>query len=345
VLSDIPLRQWVITFPQPLPRLLAWHPKLLAGILEDAVAALERHLRTKTRQPDGQPGIISFVQTFTGDLRLYLHLHILVPEGVWVRNDQHTSTLDFVEAGPPSPNDLQAVVQETFLRISKRVARWLSERDETPAPGTALDHLGSLGAERISAKGPKTERRPPRHRRWMAAFGGVEVEARVKIEAYDREGRERLIRYCARPGLSLGRLFLEEEDRVKIRFKNTWKNGTTGVVLRPEVFLLRLAGLMLPSGVNAVRYHRAFAPAFRDRERVVPAKREEADVKKASRWMRWATLMFRVFGRQPGLCPICQQEMTVVATLQGAGRAWEVLRWIERSGNLARDGPESSDRC
>jgi hypothetical protein len=38
--------------------------------------------------------------------------------------------------------------------------------------------------------------------------------------------------------------------------QNTWKNGTTGVVLRAEVFLLRLAGLMLPAGVNAVRYYR-----------------------------------------------------------------------------------------
>jgi hypothetical protein len=68
VLPDIPLRQRVITFPQPLPRPLAWQPKLLAGILEDVVAALERHLRTKTRHPNRQPGILSFVQTFTGDL-------------------------------------------------------------------------------------------------------------------------------------------------------------------------------------------------------------------------------------------------------------------------------------
>jgi hypothetical protein len=109
---------------------------------------------------------------------------------------------------------------------------------------------------------------------------------------------------------------LEEEDQVKIRFKNLWKNGTTGVVLRPEVFLLRLAGLMLPSGVNAVRYHRAFAPAFVDRERVVPAQREEVGAKKPSRWTS------------------CRQEMTVVATLQG------ILR---ETGRNRRTGVEMQD--
>ena len=31
--------------------------------------------------------------------------------------------------------------------------------------------------------------------------------------------------------------------------------------------------------------------------------------------------------------------MTERQTLQGAGRAWDVLRWIEKHGQLARDGP------
>jgi hypothetical protein len=162
--------------------------------VEDAVATLERHPRTKTQQPDGQPGIISFVQTFTGDLGLYLHLHMLVLEGVWARNDPTTSTLDFVGVGPPSPNHLQAVDQETFLRISTRVTRWLSNRDVAPAAGTALDQLGSLGEERISAKGPKIERGPARHRRWMAAFGGVEVEARVEFVVRNSTRIDMLIR-------------------------------------------------------------------------------------------------------------------------------------------------------
>ena len=35
-------------------------------------------------------------------------------------------------------------------------------------------------------------------------------------------------------------------------------------------------------------------------------------------------------------------KMADMGTLQGDGRAWDVLRWIERSGNLARDGPDVS---
>ncbi len=43
----------------------------------------------------------------------------------------------------------------------------------------------------------------------MAAWqhgGGFSVDAKVRIEAFDRAGLERLLRYCARPAFALERL-------------------------------------------------------------------------------------------------------------------------------------------
>ena len=114
-----------------------------------------------------------------------------------------------------------------------------------------------------------------------------------------------MLRYVARPGVCLDRLALDEQGGVHIRFKRPWRNGTTGVRLAPEVFVLRLASLLLPGGVNLVRYHGVFAPAANGRAAVVPAKEEGGGEVRRSRWIRWSVLIERVFGRCPELCPTC----------------------------------------
>jgi hypothetical protein len=44
-----------------------------------------------------------------------------------------------------------------------------------------------------------------RHRRAWEAGGGFSVEGSIRVEAHDRAGLERLLRYCARPPLALER--------------------------------------------------------------------------------------------------------------------------------------------
>ena len=338
ILPDETLRQWVITFPQPLPRLLAWRPELLQRVLACVATSIEHHLRKKTRHPTGKAGLVSFIQTFTGDLRLYVHLHVLVPEGLWFDAD----TPRFVRAGVPTQDDLRHVAEDLSKRIRKTATRWARTLDPDATGMPTLEALGRLGELREVMKVACSKKgTPARKRRWVARCDGLEVEASVKITANDTTGRERLARYAARPGLSMKRLSLREDGCVKIHLKRAWKNGTTAVVLRPEVFLLRLAALMLPAGVNRVRYHRIFAPASPGRSLVAPGGLEDK-AKKRSRWIRWADLISRVFGRHVDTCPRCHQKMDDMGTLQGDGRAWDVLRWIERSGNLTRDGPDVS---
>jgi hypothetical protein len=78
----------------------------------------------------------------------------------------------------------------------------------------------------------------------------LEVHAGVSVAADDRRWRERLVRYTARAAVSLQRLSVDDKGRVCIRFKQPWRSGRTGVRLRPEVRVLRLASLLLPPGAS-----------------------------------------------------------------------------------------------
>jgi hypothetical protein len=57
------LRQWVFTFPQPLPRLLAWEPDLLRRTLAVVTRAVGASLRRRTHADDGRAGLVSFKGT------------------------------------------------------------------------------------------------------------------------------------------------------------------------------------------------------------------------------------------------------------------------------------------
>ena len=302
VLPDQPLRQWVFTFPQPLPRLLAWRPDLLERVLADIAHGILTDLRRRTGEPEGQAGLVSFLQNFTGDLRCFLHVHSLVPDGVFVEEDG--GEVHFVRAPIPTQADLQRVAEELAVRVTRTVRRWVFKLgDEAHLGEDLLDDLGRLGEEQVGAtSGRRRDRPAARQRRWLAEHHGFAIHAGVTAERGDPRGRERLVRYMARPALALRRICWED-GQVRIDFKQPWRNGVSAIRLRPEVFLLRLASLVMPAGVNLVRYHGVFAPASPLRSRVVPKPRTDEPPQRTSRWILWHILFKRVFLRDPRLYP------------------------------------------
>ncbi len=81
----------------------------------------------------------------------------------------------------------------------------------------------------------------------------------MSVSAHDREGRERLLRYCARPPLSLERLSVLADGRVAYRIKNP-RGPQTHRVMSPTQFLARLCALIPPPRHPLVRFHGVFAP-------------------------------------------------------------------------------------
>ncbi len=91
VLPHVPYRQWVLTLPFDLRYLAAWNVSLRNAILTAAMNAIHRHYEAQARargiKGKVQSGAVVVTQRFSSDLRLNLHFHILVADGVWAERD------------------------------------------------------------------------------------------------------------------------------------------------------------------------------------------------------------------------------------------------------------------
>jgi len=215
----------------------------------------------------------------------------------------------------------------------------LEPADDTDA---MPDLLGSSVSYRI-AVGPQQVRkafmirtiRPlespdPRLER-VAKANGFSLHAGVSCEGHQKDKRERLCRYIARPAVAVPRLSLSSTGKVLCTLKTPYRDGTTQVAFErgghPSVdFLARLAALAWPAAskpmVNLTRYHGVLArgghsPNDQWRGLVTPAKRgkgvkrisndelRSAGERHAARvWptlsgMTWAQRLKRVFSIDP----------------------------------------------
>jgi hypothetical protein len=88
------------------------------------------------------------------------------------------------------------------------------------------------------------------------------LDASVQVEADDRAGSERLLRYCARPIFSMERLawVAEDHNRLVYHLPKPMPDGRSQLYLTPLELLDRPAQLIPPPRLHRHRYHGAFAP-------------------------------------------------------------------------------------
>ena len=86
--------------------------------------------------------------------------------------------------------------------------------------------------------------------------GGFSLDASVRIEAPDRAGLERVIRYCARPPFALERLHLVggRSDQVLYLLPGPDLAGRTALRLSALKFLDRLAMILPPPRLHRHRF-------------------------------------------------------------------------------------------
>ena len=87
-----------------------------------------------------------------------------------------------------------------------------------------------------------------RERRFSASSDGFDVHCAVRIAADDDQGRERLVRYCARPPFALDRIEGLADGRVAYLLKVP-RRGRTHRVMTPMEFMARLA-MLIPTTVS-----------------------------------------------------------------------------------------------
>jgi hypothetical protein len=291
VLPDMPLRQWVLSVPFELRSLLARDPRALTAVGRIFVQEIFRWQRESAGMAGlrrVQGGAICFPQRFGGSLNLNVHYHVAVPDGVFTI-DKGPARADFHRLPKPDHTDLETLA----FNMEMRVTAWLRRRgllreegvdtgDDT-ASRSALDACleGSLGLGELTALPAKHAPPlgahdmalpvPSRSDRRGGHSRGFDVHAGVVVSASDREGRERLLRYCARPPLCLERLSVLPDGRIAYAIRKPWTSETHRV-MQPVQFLARLAALISPPRHPLIRFYGVFAPHSSWRKKVVPPR-------------------------------------------------------------------------
>ena len=346
VFPNVPLRQWVISFPFPLRYLFAAHPQAMSKVLGIVYRAISTRLIHKAgyQLKDGATGAVTLIQRFGSALNLNIHFHILFLDGVYVCDNRPPR---FQRVKAPVKNELEDLVQSISQRVGRCLERlglleqdtqnaWL-ELDPAEDP-VAMPHLlGSSVSYRI-AVGPQQGRkafmirtirpldRPDPGLERVAKANGFSLHAGVSCEGHQKDKRERLCRYIARPAVAVPRLSLSSTGKVLYTLKTPYRDGTTQVAFEPVDFIARLAALVPKPRVNLTRFHGVLAPNHRWRGVVTPAKRGK-EVKRIANTevrspaerhvaMSWAQRLKRVFNIDIAVCGRCGGSAKVIACIE-----------------------------
>ena len=218
VFPDVPLRQLVISFHFPLRYLFAAHPHAMGKALRIIYRAISTHLLHKAglQLNHDATGAVTLIHRFGSALNLNIHFHTLLLDGVNVYRNKRPSRFQRVKA--PDKSELEDLVQLVSQRVGRCLERQgLLEQDAANAwlvldPAEDNDAmpqiLGSSVSYRI-AVGPQQGRKgtirpldkPSLGLERVAKASGFSLHAGVSCEAHQKDKRERIFRYIARPPL------------------------------------------------------------------------------------------------------------------------------------------------
>jgi len=296
VLPDLPLRQWVLAVPKRLRYFLQRDPDLQGAALRLFLHAVESCLRARSpgSGPAARLGAVAFIHRFGSNLNAHLHFHCVVVDGVF---EPAAGGVVFHAA---SGLDATAITQ-VQAQVRRRLLRGFVRRGLLPE-----DDAQAMA-------------------QWEHG-GGFSVDGSVRIAAADRAGRERLLRYCARPPFALDRLHQLDPQHLLYDSAKPHPGGNAPLRLTPLQLLDRLAALVPPPRVHRHRYFGVLAPHSPLRAAVTTPAPEattappapiaepaaEPAHRRAARYA-WAALLARIYEVFPLLCPLCGAQMRIIA--------------------------------
>ena len=363
ILPEVPMRQWVLSFPFPLRFLFASRPKIMGKVLGIVYRVLATHLIHKAgvTHATAKTGAVTLIQRFGGALNLNVHFHMLLLDGVYV-DGPAGPRFRWVKA--PSSAELRQLSHTIARRVSRFLERQgLLARDDESAQLTLDtnddDPMDTLIGHSITyriATGPRQGRKvmtlqslpaidePPDT--GAGNVSGFSLHAGVAAKANERHKRERLCRYITRPAVSEKRLSFTAHGQVRYSLNTPWNDGTTHVIFErgghpPLDFMARLAALVPKPRVNLTRFHGVFAPNSRLRVLITPARRGKGRKTKAPAApvdrtpterhaaMTWAQRLKRVFNIDIATCQDCGGAMKVIACIEDPDVIHKILTHLQ----------------
>jgi hypothetical protein len=241
-----------MSFPRRLRLALALDAALTTRVLAITVRAIFAWQRRRARGLGwrlSRTGAVTFIQRFSSALRLNVHFHCLVPDGVFAPEPPPAGGSSFLALPPPCDEEVEA--------INRKIARktLLLFRSVDPAErgfdDDALERLYAAALQPPRRHGFDLRLQRPR----CSSIEGFSLHADVRIAAGDRARLERVCRYGLRPPVAHERIEGLPSGNLAYRMKRTRPDGATHRVMSPLEFLTALASLVPPPRVHLTRYH------------------------------------------------------------------------------------------
>jgi len=362
VVADVPLRQFVLTFPPPLRFLIARDKRLLAAVRTIVLRAIKALVCRKARDayPSKSflPAGFCVVQRSGSALNLAPHLHAVLFDGAYRKDD--AGELHLVAAPAVSPAERLKLVTAIASRIERLLKRrklldgeqWSDDATDASDPTLQL----SLEAMKIpSAKKPSEQRT----RSNSSTVRGFNLHCETRVSAHDEAARMRLFRYVLRPAIAQDRLRFED-GVVTFTMKRMFSNGLRVLKFTPGAFICRIAMLVPAPRQHEITYLGLLAANAKHRNDIVrvPTHRrkpkpkpqsqapdtEPAALPKApppSSRINWADLLRKTFSCDVSKCDQCGGHARVIAVITEP----DVIDKILTHRGAIRDGDPKSARA
>ena len=348
VIPDVPVRQWVLSFPWPLRLLFASRPDSLSRCLAVITRAIETGLIQRaglTRASRARTGVVTLIQRFGSALNLNVHLHMIILDGVYTLESNRPR---FHQVNAPDRQHLEKLLNRVIARVMRRLVKdglliqdqeqpWLDLQDTdtlhtlNAASTRYRVAIGpGVGGKTLTLKNPGLQRTDTQPKSFTVDKDGFSLNAAVACQPHQRQRLERLCRYVTRPAVCLERLSINAAGQVIYELKHPFRDGTTHVLFTPQDFLARLAALVPRPRANLTRYHGVLAPNSPFRRAVVPGSAHRVRKQRNNSatpavaesavdrdWptapLTWAERLKRVFDIDISVCPLCGGTLRVIA--------------------------------
>jgi hypothetical protein len=368
VLPCLPVRQWVLSIPKRLRYFMQRDGVVLSMVLGIFLRVIKQSLRAHcpgAAQADEAAlhiGAVAFIHRFGSSLNTHVHFHVCVIDGVFevMQGEVDTDATALPGVIPGAP-------KLCFHPATGMDEAWLAQVQADMRRRVLRAFVGRGLIESLDAKE-------------MLAYehSGFSVDASVCIEAKDRTGLERLLRYCARPPFAMDRLRQQGSDLVyRCAKQHSEPLAVVGarqaeLVLTPLELIDRIAALVPPARIHRHRYFGVLAPNSPLRAAVTamaqaapaqampahpeqtgvsdgapgvspsplpqPAQTEVLPKHSPARYL-WAVLIARIYEVFPLRCPLCAGQMRLIAFITEGAQIRKILEHIGVDSQPPRIAP------
>ena len=231
VFPKVPVRQWVLSFPKRIRYYLRTDSKLASKVLRIFIRQLELAYREILNVDDHTKiGGVNFIHRFGSFLNNNFHHHLILIDGVFLPDPDGKLTFK------PIHNLTEYTVSDILNIVRKKTMKLLVKND----------YLEQFEADDMLT--------------WKNN-GGFSLDAKVRIEADNRQGLVKLLSYCARPPFASNRLHRTTSPDILIyKLKKPTYKGQTKLILSPLEFVDKIVKLIPPPKIHRHRSCTSMCP-------------------------------------------------------------------------------------